>query len=496
MIWKDRKYINPRKRVFKNMDTEEILNLELQDDLNNIEEESETPLTAHNLNQAQQDILDDMSKTYKGTSITEPTVEGYGKINKIWGHTIEEGTGEKSPNNPWEISGVGNNVNLLDISKIQAGTKNGVTFTLKDDIITLNGTCTADNTTFMVDSLDKSIRNIKNKTTIFVEYLAGNIQNTTNTTAAVLTTAAWTPYIKALLKNENSVSLNNVETGAMFSVFQIRIDNNVVLNNYKIRIKVSQSISNIWSPYNYGTVEIISQNGDKQSSNTIYLDSPLFAMGDGKGNIVAQDYIDYSKGKIYRRFFYIILDGSQNLTYSPGYQDFHTDRLSGMPIMTSGTGMCSHYNVINASQRGTNNSVLFGIDNNRIFICDQRFNDVESFKNELKINPITIIIEIPLTIQDIDCSNQIVQYADKTTISNPDGAKIEVTLTNNKAISEINEEMGLLRNDVKQTNNYSTTEQKIGTWIDGKILKNEVYMSQQLRHQLQRMEHLQIKIRY
>ena len=46
MIWKDRKYINPRKKIFKNMDTEEILNLELQDDLNNIEEESETPLTA------------------------------------------------------------------------------------------------------------------------------------------------------------------------------------------------------------------------------------------------------------------------------------------------------------------------------------------------------------------------------------------------------------------------------------------------------------------
>ena len=66
MIWKDRKYINPRKRVFKNMDTNEILNFEIQDDLDNIEEESTTPLNAHNLNMAQQDLLDDMSKTYKG----------------------------------------------------------------------------------------------------------------------------------------------------------------------------------------------------------------------------------------------------------------------------------------------------------------------------------------------------------------------------------------------------------------------------------------------
>lgn len=50
--WKDRKYVNPRKRVFKNMNTNEILNLEIQDDPDNIEEESTTPLNAHNLNQS------------------------------------------------------------------------------------------------------------------------------------------------------------------------------------------------------------------------------------------------------------------------------------------------------------------------------------------------------------------------------------------------------------------------------------------------------------
>lgn len=58
--WKDRKYINSRKRVFKNIDTGETLILEIQDDPDNILEESETPLTAYNLNLAQQELADEL----------------------------------------------------------------------------------------------------------------------------------------------------------------------------------------------------------------------------------------------------------------------------------------------------------------------------------------------------------------------------------------------------------------------------------------------------
>lgn len=78
--WKDRKYINPRKRVFKNLDTNEILKLEIQDDDDNIQEESETPLTAHNLNLAQQELLEETHKYFmkpttaiqSGTNFTIP----------------------------------------------------------------------------------------------------------------------------------------------------------------------------------------------------------------------------------------------------------------------------------------------------------------------------------------------------------------------------------------------------------------------------------------
>lgn len=60
--WEDRQYVNPRKKIFKNMNTGEILNLELQDDVDNILQESSTPLTANNLNLAQQEIVEELSQ--------------------------------------------------------------------------------------------------------------------------------------------------------------------------------------------------------------------------------------------------------------------------------------------------------------------------------------------------------------------------------------------------------------------------------------------------
>ena len=114
--WKDREYINPRKRVFKNLDTNEILNLEIQDDEDNIETDSDTPLSAYCLNQAQQELVDDMSKIYTGTNITADTIEGVGRINKVYGKTEEVGTGEKSPTNLYKLECVCDDVNLFDIN--------------------------------------------------------------------------------------------------------------------------------------------------------------------------------------------------------------------------------------------------------------------------------------------------------------------------------------------------------------------------------------------
>lgn len=50
IIWKDRKMINPRKIKLKNIETGKIVDYEIQDDLENILEESDTPLNATTLN--------------------------------------------------------------------------------------------------------------------------------------------------------------------------------------------------------------------------------------------------------------------------------------------------------------------------------------------------------------------------------------------------------------------------------------------------------------
>ena len=72
--WEDREYINPRKKIYKNLETNEVLKLEVQDDPDNIKKESNTPLSAYTLNMAQQELVEDMSKAYSGTTITADTV--------------------------------------------------------------------------------------------------------------------------------------------------------------------------------------------------------------------------------------------------------------------------------------------------------------------------------------------------------------------------------------------------------------------------------------
>ena len=50
IIWKDRKLVNPRKIKLKNLVTEEVIDYEIQDDLENVIEESDTPINATTLN--------------------------------------------------------------------------------------------------------------------------------------------------------------------------------------------------------------------------------------------------------------------------------------------------------------------------------------------------------------------------------------------------------------------------------------------------------------
>lgn len=464
MIWKDRKYINPRKRVFKNIDTNEILNLEIQDDPNNIEEESETPLNSHNLNLSQQQLLDDMSKTYVGTSITGPTVSGYGTIHKLYGNTIEEGTGEKSPSNPYALRCVADDVNLFDKDKLQITNAWQTTYILgANKTLTVNSTATSG-----VAFVRTNTISLEAGTYIFSADIIGDFQE-----IRVFKSGVVQPIKYILNKSDSFVLEESYDIYFEFYVWATATSNTMTIKNIKVQ---KGSTATPYSPYGEGTVEIISQNGDQQSSN-IVATKPLCCLKDSEGNAVAQDYIDYHKGVVHRECGYRILDGTEDWQASGSYGEFYRFGLAGFTDTdTSKKVICSHFNQLQDWNVEENIVLIGSVYNTDIWFITNQATTVQAFKGWLNSNPITIVYELTTPTEEaLDCSNKIVQYVDETTVSNRDEAKIEVSLTNNKAISEVNGELGGLRDDVNKINEYSTEEQVIGTWIDGKPLYRKVY---------------------
>ncbi len=423
--WEDREYVNPRKKVFKNMDTDEILNLELQDDTDNILKESETPLNAHNLNLAQQELVDDMSKTYTGTNITAETVAGYGRINKVWGHTEETGTGEKSPDNPYKLECVGDDVNLFDSSIIQTNiaTHKG------DGTIVLNGTLTSN-------------------------YVFSIILG-----AGVYTFYEPTGTLHTLISNDTLFKNVKKTTIAEEKKFNNYIPAGTYTNKI-IKIKIQKYIEDReikYSPYKYATVETISENDSNISSNIAYINKPLCCLKDSEGNIIARDYIDYTNKKIHRECAYIAFDGSENIQQVSNNNGLYRYDCHIADLKQNTEAVSSHFKYSTASIENINNECMLIHTQNKIMIFLSKISTVEQFKKWLYSNNVKAIYKLGTPVEeDIECSNKIVQYAEETTVYNSDGAEIEVCLTNNKAISEVNED---LNNIEKSTNNIEEMRQ-------------------------------------
>lgn len=450
--WKDRKYINPRKRVFKNMDTDEILKLEIQDDPENIEEESETPLNAHNLNMAQQDLLEDMSKTYTGTNITAPTVEGYGTIHKLYGHTIEEGSGEKSPSNPYTLRCVGDDVNLFN----------------KNLHIELDGKYRHASNGQQINNT--SVYGLKIPVNPNTDYILNADITNDNVTNLCFFNSEMT-----YLSGNNFTGNDKIfQTPNSCKYITVAISKNFT------KLKLQQGlVATPYSPYNQGTLEIISQNGDQQSSN-IVVTKPLCCLKDGD-NIVAQDWIDYDKGVVHRECGYLRLHEIEP-SYSTIRGDYFIAQFNVSNYKLKSVVLCNFLQYIDGGNwdiekesvsygGSTGNSIQVKVLKSRLVTVDSA--GLLSFLgsvNATVVYQLTTLLEEPL-----DCSNKIVQYADETTVSNRDGAEIEVSLTNNKAISEVNGELGSLQEKQIQMRKYSTEEQVVGTWIDGKPLYRKVF---------------------
>lgn len=450
--WENTEYVNPRQRKMKDLETGKIYTFEIQDDPDNIVKQSQTPVRAENLNKMQTDLVDDMSKNYTGTNITANTVEGHGTINKSYGDTVQTGTGDKSLDNPYKIECVGDDINLLsDIEKVNASMGSGVDFYGISYFVQVEPS-----TDYMI-SFTTSIGyqlSEYNKDKTFIKQETKNFNTK-------FTTSANTYYIKfrtnSLVSDFSSVPLIKLQKGA---------------------------IATPYSPPNKGTVVVKSSNNSNTSSNIVYVDKPLCCLKDAEGNIVLQDYIDYKRGKVVRQCGYKILNGTE-AWFNGGMTDWQNKDYLFWTKIDDITG--STYNISSQFTLEDINNVVNITSKNNIFavynynqynlaFLDRNSTSVEAFKQKLAKNNMILVYKLATPVEEnIDCSDKIVQYEGSTTIESD--AKVEVTLNNNKAISQIYEniEDTYKRNTKNQviTDNFSAstgTIQSLYQYRNGKIV--------------------------
>lgn len=452
--WENTEYVNPRQRKMKDLETEKIYTFEIQDDPDNIVKQSQTPVRAENLNKMQTDLVDDMSKDYVGTTITANTVEGYGIINKLYGDTTITGTGDKSPDNPYVIECIGDDINLLsDIEKVNASMGSGVDFYGITYFVQVEPS-----TDYIISfrtSIGYQLSEYNNDKT-FIKQEAKNFNTK-------FTTSANTYYIKfrtnSLVSDFSSVPLIKLQKGA---------------------------IATPYSPPNKGTVVVKSSNSSNTSSTIVYVNKPLCCLKDTEGNIVLQDYIDYRRGKIIRQCGYKKFNGSENWSKG-GISDWQNKNYLFWTkiddIAESNYNISNQFTLIDINTVVNNTSANYKFarytaysSSYNIVFLDRNSADVEAFKQKLAKNNMILVYKLATPVEeDIECTDKIVQYEGSTTIQSD--AKIDVTLNNNKAVSQIYEniEDTYKRNTKNQviTDNFSAstgTIQNLYQYRNGKYV--------------------------
>lgn len=138
--------------------------------------------------------------------------------------------------------------NLIELKKGSTLTQNGVTFKVNDDYsITLNGTCNKNNTVFFFKT--NVVIPSAGEYTLSSKFVRGSISNTTNSTQIqILRNSDWAG-IKLKLNNEDGSKTSQFSVGK-YNYCGIRIDNNVALSNYTIKIQLEEgSTATDWEQF-------------------------------------------------------------------------------------------------------------------------------------------------------------------------------------------------------------------------------------------------------
>ena len=243
-----------------NNNAEELM--QVQKDISTLKEDNKT-------NKSSIDVLEKSNETRDGKitlnkeSINEIQVENERLRNDIKSIALQgEASGENihiedSSNARCEIEIGGNHQqetrsgkNRINLGLLGSGTLNGVTYTYNESnqSITFNGTCTKDNTRFIIND-NANIQTIAKKTTLTAQYLAGSVSNYFT---ARIADNEWKHNLLlsllALNSSNNKVSLTETEDMVGVHV-DIKANNGTIFNNFTIQLMLTDEVDTEYEMY-------------------------------------------------------------------------------------------------------------------------------------------------------------------------------------------------------------------------------------------------------
>ncbi len=224
--------------------TKKITNLENKDEEIDVEQETQNAqiLALQKEKEALQDIVDSVLpyEPNEGESLTLKNTTGsrFRKI-EVKGNDYQKKT----------IQGK----NLMDLSKIDQGEKNGVTCTYDDEnqTITLNGTCTKDNTNFKIPN--DGLIPTKGKTTLSAYYVSGTCE-TVSSSSIRAWNANYSAGINAKLiglSQEKPISKTTYSSDITSSLIKwsVFVNEGTVFDNYTIKAMLTEDVDTVYEPF-------------------------------------------------------------------------------------------------------------------------------------------------------------------------------------------------------------------------------------------------------
>lgn len=140
--------------------------------------------------------------------------------------------------------------NRIDLGLLGSGTLNGVTYTYNESnqSITFDGTCTKDNTRFIIND-DANIQTTAKKTTLTAQYLAGSVSNYFT---ARIADNEWKHnlLLSLLTLNSSNKKVSLTETEDMVGVhIDIKANSGTIFNNFTIQLMLTDEVDTEYEMY-------------------------------------------------------------------------------------------------------------------------------------------------------------------------------------------------------------------------------------------------------